>query len=272
MEPEWALYLLAVVQAMTEFLPVSSSGHLVFMEKLLGFPPEGMQVEVVLHLATLASIVVYFRKEFWDVAGKILQNFKEAPIDDERYVVTSDVVERRWPVWIFITVMITGFIGFVMRDIIAENFHNTLFVSIAFAITGSTLLWIRSNFPQGRHMIYRDALYFGLAQGFAILPGISRSGMTIACLILLGLNRRQAFTFSFLAGAPIIAIASLYELRHGLALSYGLGATLTAMLIAFLCGLLALHALSRTLVSKRFDVLGVYCLLLSIGGVIHHLW
>jgi undecaprenyl-diphosphatase len=232
------IILLAIIQGITEFLPVSSSGHLVVVQELFkqcGYPlpkNETLTLDVVLHFGTLLSVVVFFWRRIWEL-------------------LTQD--------WRVIALLIVGSIpagiaGFTLKKHFEAMFENPLGVGCLFFVTGALLLWADRR-PAGeikyQQMSYWQALIVGLFQAIAILPGVSRSGSTITAGVGVGLRRRDAATFSFLLAIPAIAGAGLKEgydrfWKHGheytQLLHQGDFALMLAVgtLVSFVIGLLAL--------------------------------
>ena len=194
----WAIILLAVVQGVTEFLPVSSSGHLVVANAVLealGQPPAAdlLEVEIVLHLGTLLAILVFFWREVWRLIG------------------------RDWPV---IPLLVVGtipavVIGLPLKHYAQHVLESPLLAGCMFPLTAALLVW-GSRQPEGttsyRDLSYRGALGIGLLQSLALLPGVSRSGATIAGGLVARLDRTSAGTFAFLLAIPAIGGAGLLQI------------------------------------------------------------
>ncbi len=243
----FAVIFLAVLQAITEFLPISSSGHLVvvqafFQQQGVMLLPEAQifTLDVVLHVGSLLSIVVFYRRRIWEL-------------------LTSD---RRVIALVVVGSIPAGIVGFTLKSIFEEMFQNPMGVGCLFFVTGAILLWADQR-PQGeikyQAMSYWRALVVGLAQAVAILPGISRSGSTITAGLGVGLRRQDAATFSFLLAIPAIAGAglkdaydNLWKNGNGAMLQGEFGLMLLAgMLISFVVGLFALAWLIRWLEKGR---------------------
>jgi undecaprenyl-diphosphatase len=186
--------LLAIVQGVTEFLPVSSSGHLAAAQLVwpsMAFP--GEIFEVAVHLGTTAAVVAYYR----DVLLDLVRGFKsDTPV--------LDLTPKRWASYVVIASIPTAAIGLGFEDYIRGAFERLGAIAVFLAITGLVLMATR--FAPRRDMVITPwiALAIGVIQGAAILPGISRSGMTISLALLLGIAHRQAVTFSFLVSVPAV--------------------------------------------------------------------
>jgi undecaprenyl-diphosphatase len=234
---------LGAVQGLTEFLPVSSSGHLVLLQKLMGLGDEVIGVTVVLHIGTLASLAVFFFKDII------------AAMRDVRTLMLIAAVT-----------IITGVVGMTGKHFFEQLFLSTTAVGIGWCITG-VVLWYAGRRPASRRDLVDiiDAAAMGAAQAVAIAPGVSRSGLTIASLILRKLNRVTAFKFSFIAGIPAILAAAMLEMREvGNAVSAAPMAMAAGCAVSFVTGLTALWVLRRATLSARLHYFGIYCGVLGI--------
>ena len=245
--------ILAVVQGLTEWLPVSSSGHLVLFERLLGYEVD-LMFNVALHFGTLMAVFVYFGKDILDIFEDILK-------------LKWDSANARLGFLIIIATIPAAPIGYFFRDFFEMAFTSLGIVGIGFGITGLILLISSLEFKGiGKKAedigIFR-ALGIGLAQAVAIFPGISRSGSTIGSGLLLGLKEKDAVKFSFLMAAPVIFGAALLEIGNNKLPPQ----TIWAVLVAFIVGLITIHLMLKIVVSSRKNLryFAVYCLLLALG-------
>lgn len=196
--------LLGLLQGLAEFLPVSSSGHLVVGKSLLGLKDAGMFFDIMLHAGTLLSIFVIFRKKIWNIVkGCALRD--KAQLREAGYIVLASIP--------------TAIIGLGFKDQIESLFENPRFVCGALLFTGTLLFaskWARTgaNHPEepGKAMNWWRALLTGTVQGVACIPGISRSGSTISAMLFMGTNRKYAGEFSFLMSIPAVGGAALLDL------------------------------------------------------------
>ena len=185
--------LLGIVQGLTEFLPVSSSGHLELAKAILGktAPEEGLLLTIVLHTATALSTIIVFRKDILDILKGLLA-FKK----NDSWVFAIQII---------ISMIPAALVGLFLEDQIALLFDsNLLLVGIALLLTGVLLRFADSPLHSSKSLNNTSAFVIGLAQAIAILPGISRSGATIATAVLLGMDREKAARFSFLMVIPLI--------------------------------------------------------------------
>jgi len=248
--------LLGLVQGLTEFLPVSSSGHLAITQHFLpGFEQPGLLFDVLLHFATTMAVVIYFRKDIW----KLLSCF----FRHDAYA-----VDDRHTFWMIVIGSVpTTIIGLSGQDFFASLFENLPVIGCMLLLTAMLLIVAEKTRKDGRDLAQlnsNDALLVGIVQGFAIIPGISRSGSTIACLLLRGIDGEAAAKFSFLLALPAIGGAMLLSLRDLQAVSssdlpaYGVGA-----LIAFISGLFAIRWLMDVVRRRRLVGFAIYCLLVG---------
>jgi undecaprenyl-diphosphatase len=190
----WEAFLLGLLQGLTEFIPVSSSGHLVMLQKYFGIT-EGMTFDVMVHFGTL--LAVFF--VFWQDILKIIKQ----PLG-------------RFPLLLLAGAVPTAIIFFAFSDFFINLFQTGKWLGVGFVITG-LILWKAETMPSGKknitEMSILDAVFIGIMQGIAIVPGISRSGATIAGGLFRGLNREFAARYSFMLSAPIIFGATLLEIK-----------------------------------------------------------
>jgi undecaprenyl-diphosphatase len=255
----WAA-LLGLVQGLTEFLPVSSSGHLVLVGHLIGLPSTGLVFELLLHLATLAAVVFYYRS---DVTGLIIAVPRALRSPRLGYIEDQEV---RLGLLIIAASVPTAVIGLAFKDQFEALTAYPQAVGAALLVTAALLLATLIK-PRQSDLNLRVALLIGLAQGLAITPGISRSGATIALALLLGIATMQAARFSFLISIPAIAGAALLKLRDGLD-QLELLPAMVGFLVASVSGYFALKWLVALVKARRFAAFAPYCAvvgLLAIG-------
>ncbi len=250
--------LLGLVQGLTEFLPVSSSGHLVLAERWLGLDPPGVLLEAMLHWGTLAAILIVFRK---DIVA-LLKSLRG-----------KGSVERRKEVGFLIagTVPIVA-VALLFRETIQSAFSSLLGVGIGLLITALVLTLGHLARSRARRPSIRfpDAVVVGLAQAAAVFPGISRSGTTISVGIAMGLTAPQAARFSFLLAIPALFGAGLLHLLDALKApsSQNWLGILVGTACAFGIGWLALRAMLRLVQQGRFWIFAAYCFLVGGGTIV----
>ncbi len=229
--------ILAFVQGLTEFLPISSDGHLNLVQYLFGFSPS-LTFDIYLHLATFFSVIFFFRKRL----SYFFSNIKYIFIGSIPVIVT----------------------GFFLKDYITTIFINPKLLPFFFLITALYTLFTKFIKKQDKKITYLSALIIGIFQALALLPGVSRSGGTIFSALLLGLSPINAFNFSFSLFIPATFGAILLEIKNILSLNILTLNNLVAFIVTFLVGLLALNFLEKALTSNRFWFFGIYTLILSL--------
>jgi len=202
--------VLAIVQGLSEFLPISSSGHLILVPHFFGWPDQGLAFDVAVHVGTLVAVVAYFRAQLLQMTRAWLASLTGRGL-------TSD---GRLAWCIVVGTIPVGAVGLVFGGLIEQMLRNPLFV--AGTLTGfGLLMWLADRLGAQRRDEYsvgwRDALLIGCAQALALMPGTSRSGVTMTMARALGLTRAAAARFSFLLAVPGIAMAGGYELQQLLA-------------------------------------------------------
>lgn len=255
----WKVLALAIIQGLTEFLPVSSSGHLVLAGRLLGLQHPGAMLEVFLHTGTLAAILVFYRRKLAGLGGDTLRGEPAALREVGRLLLSTLPA-----LLLYVTA----------RETLEAAFDRVDRVGPALCLTGLLLLSTRraDRKPAGRPGVdrRRDALWIGLAQALALVPGISRSGATISMARHRGIRPEAAAEFSFLMCIPLLAGATLLEL--GKAVAHGTNGIPCATLlagagVAGAVGYAALAVLVRTLRHDKFWRFGVYCLVLGLAAI-----
>jgi undecaprenyl-diphosphatase len=243
--------ILGTIQGLTEFLPVSSSAHLVLAPWLFGWLDQGLAFDVALHLGTLLALIIYY----WPEWVKLLLS----PVNGDR--------ESRHLLVLLIIASVPGaIIGLAFEKQAETVFRSPLLIAIAMAILGIALWYFDRVSPQRRTMgeiTYIDALLIGLSQAFAIIPGVSRSGATITMARIVSIERQDAANFSFLMATPIIAGAGLVEGRHLLH-----GAFTTPVMLGFAAaavfGLIAIAGLIRFVRTRSYEPFAWYRVALAI--------
>lgn len=262
--------LLGVLQGITEFLPVSSSGHLVAAQNLFGFEEPMLAFDVLLHWATTLAILIYFREDLLKMIGdslvflRLFVSGKRPQFSDHPHALVS--------VMVIVATIPTVIIGFCFQDLFEGFFRNLLCVGIAWIIMG-TILILSRKFQSGARpltaMNHRDAFILGIAQGIAIIPGISRSGSTILAALAAGFDKKDAARFSFLMGIPVIFAAGILKMKDGLdMIETNSLMMLTGFVSAFVSGYFCIAVLLRLIQKGRFHYFGYYCVTIGTLSVI----
>ena len=257
--------LLGALQGLTEFLPVSSSGHLVLFHHMLGFSQANIFFDVMLHVGTLGAILTVYRKSIFHLV-------KEFTSGTLKYFVTRQVSSaQRMVGLLFIATVPTGIIGLLLNDQINYFFSQPRSVSLMLLVTASLLQLPRfrsrktnqSKFQSEPELKIWHALLIGIVQGLAVVPGISRSGSTISTALLLGVRPVMAAEFSFLLsipailGAVVLKVGDISTVSSLATVSVGIGTS-------FFIGLITLRLLLNLITKAKFFVFSYYCLLVAI--------
>ena len=238
--------LWGLVQGLTEFLPVSSSGHLVLVPAVLGIDGPDLATSAVLHLGTLAAVLWYYRR---DLLGLLTRP-------------TSPASKTIWMLLVIGTIP-AAVIGLALKGPIDVVFSEAWIVAACLMVTGAVLL-AASLLPVGTRVVeqgrWTDAVVVGMAQAFALLPGISRSGMTITAGLAQGFDRVQSARFAFLLGVPAIAGAGFFEGADMMRTGGFQTSALVGVAVAAVVGYLAISLLVRLLVRRGLMPFAIYCL------------
>jgi undecaprenyl-diphosphatase len=252
--------LLGILQGATEFLPISSSGHLILAEHFLGFSEGGLVFDVALHLGTLAAILLYFRRDFLRMAAALLPGRG----DD-----AEGALYRRLFFFIVLATVPGALFGLLLEKSAETLFRSPALVATTMGLVGLLLLLAeRSGRRQRdiRALTLRDALLIGFSQALAVVPGVSRSGITMTTGLFRGLNREAAARFSFLLSAPIIFGAGVHSLpkilRQGGAGGEG-ALYLAGFLAAALSGYAVIAWLLQFIRTRSFAIFAYYRLALA---------
>ena len=195
------LIILGLLQGLTEFLPVSSSAHLILLPRVFAWDDQGLSYDIAAHVGSLAAVIHYFRKDI----QQILSAWSASPPHNEHSRMLWFLAAGTMPV---------ALLGLAGHDFIATHLRSPVVIAVATIIFGLLLWWADVRGVQAREqseLCWRDVMFIGLAQCLALIPGTSRAGITMTAGLLLGLHRQAAARFSFLLAIPVIALAGLYE-------------------------------------------------------------
>jgi len=245
-------FILGLIQGLTEFLPVSSSGHLVLTQALLGVKQPGVSFEVVVHLGTLGAVLVFFRREIIGLASSLWTKSKEE--------------QRRMILLLIVGTIPAGLIGLTLKDFFASVFGEPALAAGMLFVTGGILLATRFARQRTGKVTMGSAILMGLGQAMAIMPGISRSGSTIAVGMLAGVEPKRAAEFSFLLAIPAIGGAAILDIDNLLSISGSItGQYLVGALTAFVVALLAVYLVLESIRRGKFEYFAYYCF--AAGGL-----
>ncbi len=267
--------LLGLIQGLGEFLPISSSGHLMLAQAVFGLDEPEVAFDVVLHLGTLAAVFIFYREiilrlilELRFLPGALVSPARMRELYRER-------PDFRFGLLILVGSIPTGLIGLSMKHVFETYFTSVFSVGVALICTGCLLRLVGRRSREGREgaeMTLRDALFIGFIQGLAIIPGLSRSGFTICAGLLAGLSRVTAARYSFLLSVPAILGATLLELRGDLGSRFTTSDFLAGFAVAAVTGYLALSLLIRLLRQDNFSVFSWWCWGVGLFAVGWALW
>lgn len=241
------MFIISALQGITEFLPVSSSGHMVMLEKFLHYNPKGDTLEIILHLATLLAVTVFFNK-------KLLSLF---------------TIKGGWrnPILLItIGTIPAGIIGVLFNDKIEHIFDQSSYLPFTFLLNGLILLTFHfadKRIKEDKQNSPLISFLIGIGQSFAILPGISRSGTTITVSRWLSLSREDAFDFSFYLLFPAV-LGALFLKRKDVSATIFSPLYIFGFVVAFLFGVVSLVFLKKLVVRGKLHFFGIYTILLAI--------
>jgi undecaprenyl-diphosphatase len=244
--------LLGIVQGVTEFLPISSSGHLVLMQKIFGITEPTLIFDTSVHLGTLFAVFVVFKD---DIIGLLKKPFQKLT-------------------WLLLAGTIpTAIIGVLFKDTFEQMFHSGSTLGFEFLITGAILLWsgmMKSGHKRVKETSYFDAVFIGIMQGIAIMPAISRSGLTISGALFRKLDRDFAAKFSFLLsipaiiGATVFQVKDIVEIGSGSGVGIGIGVLFSGSVAAALAGYISIKYMLQVLRSGKLKYFAYYVLVVGI--------
>ncbi|MCP4230661.1 MAG: undecaprenyl-diphosphate phosphatase [bacterium] len=246
------LAVFGVVQGLTEFLPVSSSGHLVIAQELLGYKPEGIALEITLHLATLLAVLIFYWRRIV-------------------YIVFRNRDKLGWLLFIakiLVATVPAALVGLLFKDQIEALFESFRMVGFALLFTALVLASTLLARKRGKTLAeigFGAALLIGCAQAIAIVPGVSRSGMTIAVALWFGIMNKDAAAFSFILSIPAIAGAGLLTATDFVSLDVPVIPLAVSFLLALITGVLAIFIVVKALENKRFAYFAIYCGIIGIS-------
>lgn len=281
--------LLGIVQGITEFLPVSSSGHLAILQNVFHIETNGsMMFDIMLHLGTLVAVFIVYRKDIGNMIKEavlmfvdILSNLKTFTLNkihktSLKYKKIVHNSYRKFVVLILVSTIPTGIIGVLGKDLITQASETLIIPGICLLITG-VLLLIADIAKEGRKkpkdVSYKSGLIIGAAQGLATLPGLSRSGTTIATCILCGLDRKFAVKYSFILSIPAILGAAVLEIKDVIAepIAAGqIGIYAVGTLFSAVVGYICIKTMLIVVRNKKFKYFAYYCFVVGLVAIVGH--
>jgi undecaprenyl-diphosphatase len=268
--------VIGVVQGLTEFLPISSSAHLILIPRVLGWNEafiNSAEFVVMLHMGTLAALLLYFWRDVLELIAAGWAALRERSLAGDP--------KRKLALILLLSIIPAAIVGFLLEDWIESFFRDTILIIPLVLVVGALILWLAERFGTRErdldHLDYGDAALIGIAQALALFPGISRSGITLSAGLFRGLTRESAARFAFLMGIPIIAGAGLWKMRSIVTGGSGdvhVDALLAGVIAAALSGWLAIGFLLRYLrthstgifIAYRLIAAAVFLVLLLASG------
>jgi undecaprenyl-diphosphatase len=250
--------VLGIVQGLTEFLPISSSGHLRIVPALFGWEDPGAAFTAVIQLGTMAAVLLYFRADLWRIASAWLRSLRDRSVRGD--------LDARLGWYIILGTIPIGVLGLAFKDPIETEFRSLELIGTTLIVFGLVMLAAEAVSRRDRplrEITRRDGFLIGCAQALALVPGVSRSGATISAGLFLNFDRAAAARYSFLLSVPAVVLSGLFELRHAGEGNLPIGATAIATLLAFVTGYASIAFLLRYLARHSIGVFVGYRLVLG---------
>ncbi len=256
--------ILGIIQGITEFLPVSSSGHLILVPRILGWADQGLAFDAIVHLGTLAAVLLFFRKKLWTIS----MSFFSRDVTQKS--------DRRLGILLILSIIPAGLVGFFFGDVVETALRLPVVVAISLIFWGVALI-VADLFNEKRKkqgvvvtelgtISGQQAIAISLAQAIALVPGTSRSGVTMTTGLFAGLSKQAAAEFSFLMSVPIIALAGLFKIKE--LFSSGVAIESAPLIAGFfaaaLSGFFAIWLLLGIIKRWSFVPFGVYRIVIGI--------
>ena len=235
--------ILSIIQGITEWFPISSSGHLALMQQFFGF--QNLPYDVFLHFAGIFAVLFVFKRE-------ILK------------LLSFNRVSLKYISLLVIALIPAGLVGFLLSDWIENLFSNMTYLGIFFIVSGLVVYSTKFSIERKSDINNKDAWFIGLLQALAILPGISRSGITISAGLFKGISKRAAIRFSFLMSIPLILGASALKAKDLIVSNINLSILVISFIITFFVSLITIKLLIKIIKSDKFYLFGIYNIILGI--------
>ena len=283
--------ILGFIQGVAEFLPVSSSGHLAIFKNFFGLEEAGIAFDILLHVGTLVAVFICFWSDIWELIvngfGIVfaacknigiffvnLFNKNKKDFEKKPYVEVIATPYRRYVMLIIVATIPTGIMGILLKDLI-ESVSATLIVPGICLLITSVILLIADNVKDGNeneeNVSYKKAGFVGICQGFATMPGISRSGTTVTACLLAGMDRAFAVKFSFIVSIPAILGAAVLDIPDlftesvsGSDIVNYVAGTVVAAVVGYIC----IKTMLKIVRKKKFKVFSVYCAIMGLISII----
>lgn len=281
--------LMGIIQGLTEFLPVSSSGHLAIFKNVFNVNTDmKMTFDILLHVGTLIAVFICYWADIKkmvveavrmliDCASNAVTFFSNRFRGEEeeyRRIITGSY--RKFVLLVIVSTIPTGIIGLIGKDLVEKAGQNMLIIGVCLLITACLLMIADKSVPgrkTPKDITYKNALGIGIAQGIATLPGISRSGMTITACLISGFDKRFAVKYSFIMSIPAILGAAVLDLKDMFSESLPaseVGCYITGMVVAAIVGFFCIKTVLVLVRNRKFKYFGYYCIVMGLLSVIYH--
>ncbi len=255
--------ILGAIQGLTEFLPISSSGHLIIVPNLLGWGSSPLFFDTTLHLGTALALVVFFFKDLWEIFLSLIKDVWNKEDSFNNYS-----SEGKMGLYILLGSLPAAITGYFFEDFFETVFRHTTYVAL-FLIAGSVLMFLAEHlgkWKNNKEIGYFEGILIGLFQTLALFPGVSRSGSTISGGMLFGLSREKAAKFSFLLSVPIVVAAGFYKLLTSMDLISTISFSVIAsgFLSSFVFGMIAISFMLKFLKKKGLHIFVIYRIIFAL--------
>ena len=252
-------FVLGVVQGLTEFLPISSTAHVLILSTVFGWGDPGAAFSAVIQIGTELAVIVYFRNDIARVFSDLSRAIRES-----EFRATSDARTSLALVLGSVPILI---IGFLLRDLIETDVRNLYLVASMLILFGIVLLVVEriAKLRTDQELTYKSGIFIGLSQALALIPGVSRSGATISAGLALGYTRSQSTKFAFLLAIPAVFASGLFELRHGFSGNFDWATTLFSTCVSFVVGITVIHWFLKFISKYSFWVFGWYRIIIGVA-------
>ncbi|WP_026689390.1 undecaprenyl-diphosphate phosphatase [Alteribacter aurantiacus] len=254
--------IFGIVQGITEFLPVSSTAHIVITQLVFGYTFPGLAFEIYLHIASVLAVILFFRKDLWNVITGFIGYLSNRSEENK--------VSFFFGLYIIVATIITGGLGYILSDFVADSIKTPAFIAGALTVTGFALIFIERFHKYGdrteKDMTFLDSFIVGLGQTLAVIPGISRSGSTLVVSLLLGLKRETAVRYSFLLAIPVIlgsSVLALDDLSSGFINQIGVVPLIVSFVITFIFSWIGIVWLIEFIKRSKLVYFAVYCFVVA---------
>ncbi|WZY01214.1 undecaprenyl-diphosphatase UppP [Bacillus sp. FSL W7-1360] len=255
--------ILGLVQGITEFLPISSSAHLIIVQSMFDMSFDGFSFEILLHLASVLAVMLYYRQDLFNIIRGFFAYFTNRSSENRTMFYFA--------LYLITATAITGIAGILFKDYISATLKTPTFIAISLAVTGIFLILIERVVRHGhrteRELTMRDGVFIGLAQCLALIPGLSRSGTTLIAGVFAGLSKETAVRFSFLLSIPVIlgsSVLAIQDLRSDALLAQtGLLELSAAFVITFIASWLGIVFFISLIQRSKLVYFALYCFVIA---------